>query len=252
MSDQHAGGVAAAKPATLSGTPWEHEADRRNARARHKSHYREQMMAWGLVMVLAAGLYPLLDALHGLPLKSCSVLSGHLGICMVYYAELLLPLAVIAFMLGWLGIRFYYDKIHAWDLAVSNAQHTVDPKKVTKGFTDLFNLYMRTKRRSYLLAGWGMLGLFYVALGALVNFRDAPDLFYWASLVLVAIGSWLLVHYGYKLTSTYLPGEVIVLHTLILCILAISAVTNVEEARQQAAKDAEQFIHDNPWWFYPG
>ena len=39
---------------------------------------------------------------------------------------------------------------------------------------------------------------------------------------------------------------------LALSIFAISDVTNVEEARLQAERDAELFVRQNPWWFYPG
>ena len=82
--------------------------------------------------------------------------------------------------------------------------------------------------------------------------RLCHDRSYWVSPFLVLLVGWMLFRLGYAMTSTYLPGEVIVLHTLLLSIFAMSDVTNVQDARSQAANDAGPFVHSNSWWFYPG
>jgi hypothetical protein len=139
-----------------------------------------------------------------------------------------------------------------WAVAIGNAQQTISPRNVTKGYTDMFNIYMRTKRRGYLLAGWGLLAFVYVFMGVILNLRGGTPAFYWCSQFTVAALGVALIWLGYVMGCRYLPGDVIVRHTLALSIFAISDVTNVEEARLQAEKDAAQFVHENPWWFYPG
>jgi hypothetical protein len=227
------------------------ERDRRNARRRHLTHYGDQAGSWAIVIALAALSVPLGLAYRLHYLAPCQFASDQFATCAVHYVGMVLPSLVLLLMLLW-NLVYYHNKHNDWKVAIGNAQQLISAHNVTNGFTDLFNLYMRTKRRSYLLAGWGMLAIVYVVVGIVLNLKeDAPTLF-WISLVFEAGFGLALLVFGYYMGSKYLPGEVIVRHTLALSIFAISNVTNAEEAKRQAEKDAEQFIRDNPWWFYPG
>jgi hypothetical protein len=250
MSDQSDAGKTASVPRGVN-TPLEREIARRKAKQRHRSHYRDQALAWAFVIVLAVLSYPLQYTYQQHFLAACRVGPSPLALCMAHYLGLALPsLGLFAFLV-WCG-AFNYLSLQKWAVALSNAQQTISPQNVTKGYTDLFNIFMRTKRRSYLLAGWGVLAFVYALVGTIINIGvSAPALFWLMQLVEVLFGV-VLILFGYKMGSIYLPGDVIVRHTLALSIFAISDVNNVEEARLQAEKDAAQFVRDNPWWFYPG
>jgi len=232
-------------------TPQEYEADRREARARHRSHYWNQTLSWAAVMVLAALSYHIELGFRDGFVQAVKH-SPPLWILIGYFVGLAVPpigFFAIWFRLGWV---FHFFQKQKWTVAVSQAQQTISPTDVTEGYTGLFTIYMRTKRRSYLLAGWGVLAFIYVIWGVELNFSVTTPLMYWASLAVVALVGWMLFRFGYRMTSTYLPGEVIVLHTLLLSIFAMSDVTSVQDARSQAGNDAGPFVHTNPWWFYPG
>ena len=248
MSDQS----DAEKPAPRGvNTPLEREIARRKAKRRHWSHYRDQALAWAFVILLAVLSYPLMRAYQQHFLSACRAGPSPLGMCVAHYLGMALPSLALLYFLGWCSV-FNYLSLQKWAVALSNAQQTISPQNVTKGYTDLFNIYMRTKRRSYLLAGWGVLGIVYAVVGTALNIGDsAPALFWMLQFFEVLLGV-VLILFGYKMGSIYLPGDVIVRHTLALSIFAISDVNNVEEARLQAEKDAAQFVRDNPWWFYPG
>ncbi|MGA7673936.1 MAG: hypothetical protein WCA78_02690 [Rhizomicrobium sp.] len=249
MSDQKDDGTAVPVPRVLT-TAQEHEAARKKAKQRHRSHYRDQAVAWATVIVLAALSYPLQLVYRHSYFGSCDIVSSLSAACAIHHAGLVLPSVVLFAILIRNGFYHHFSK-QDWQVAIGNAQQTINPRNVTKGYTDLFNLYMRTKRRSYLLAGWGMLAFVYVIVGTIVNWGEVTPSLYWAQACEAALGVALFV-FGYYMGSTYLPGDVIVRHQLALSIFAISDVTNVDDARLHAERDAEQFVRDNPWWFYPG
>ena len=250
MNDQEDSGTATSVP-RIATTAQEHEAARKKAKQRHRSHYRDQAVAWAVVIALAAVSYPLQRFYQHWYFESCNIISSPTAACTVHFAGLVLPTFVLAAILISNGFYHHLSK-QAWNVAIGNAQQTINPRNVTKGYTDLFNLYMRTKRRSYLLAGWSMLALVYVVVGTIVSWGEVTPSLYWTFQVCeIALGGALFI-FGYYLGSTYLPGDVIVRHQLALSIFAISDVTNVDDARLHAERDAEQFVRDNPWWFYPG
>ncbi|HUO97847.1 MAG TPA: hypothetical protein VMU01_04230 [Rhizomicrobium sp.] len=232
-------------------TPQEYEADHRTARARHISHYWNQALSWGLLMVLAMFSNNIESGFHHWFVQAVQQ-SSSLWVQIGYYVGLAVP--PIGFFLVWLflGRFFHFFQKQKWAVAVSQAQQTISPTDVTEGYTGLFTIYMRTKRRSYLLAGWGVLAFIFVFWAVVLNFSVTTPLDYWICPILVALTGWMLIRLGYAMTSTYLPGEVIVLHTLLLSIFAMSDVTSVQDARSQAGNDAGPFVHTNPWWFYPG
>ena len=250
MNDQEDSGTAPSVPRVAT-TAQEHEAARKKAKQRHRSHYRDQAVAWATVIGLAALSYPLQHVYQLWYFESCNIVSSPTATCTVHFVGLVLPSVVLVAILISNGFYHHFRK-QEWNVALGNAQQTINPRNVTKGYTDLFNIYMRTKRRSYLLAGWGMLAFVYVIVGMILNWSEVAPSLYWASQVCeVALGVLLIVS-GYYMGSTYLPGDVIVRHQLALSIFAISDVTNVDDARLHAERDAEQFVRENPWWFYPG
>jgi hypothetical protein len=247
---EHKQGETPAPDERALNSPLEREIARRKAKQRHRSHYRDQFLAWAAVIVLAAASWPLELVYRHHFLAPCRFGASSIGLCTGHYLGLAVPAVALAVFLAWC-VAFYYLSLQKWAVALSNAQQTISPRNVTKGYTDMFNIYMRTKRRSYLLAGWGTLAIVYAIVATILNIGDAPPLFWSAQVLQVLLGV-VLILFGYKMGSVYLPGDVIVRHTLALSIFAISDVNNVEEARLQAEKDAAQFVRDNPWWFYPG
>jgi len=250
MSDLKEGEGATPTPRVVT-TAQEHEAARKKAKQRHRTHYRDQAAGWAAVIVLAALCYPLLAAYQHSYFESCDIASSPTTVCTIHWLGLVFPSAVLlAIAIGY-GF-FRHTKKQGWDVALEKAQQTINPRNVTKGYTDLFNIYMRTKRHSYLLAGWGLLAFVYIVVSVILSWGEATPSYYWVSQALEAILGIGLFIFGYYMGSTFLPGDVIVRHQLALSIFAISDVTNVDEARLQAERDAEQFVRENPWWFYSG
>jgi len=247
MSEQKDGGAPAPVKIIVT-TAREHEADRKKAKHRHWTHYRTQTIAWGAVIAAAMLCIPYQHWYRQSCQDSCSGLNLR---SVEHYVGLFLP-AMLLLLIFALNCFYRWLRLHDWEVALGNAQQAVSPHNVTRGYTDLFNIYMRTKRRSYLLAACGILAFAYAISGMVMNLHDSVTSLYGViQIAEIALGI-ALFWLGYNITSSYLPGEVIVRHILALSILAISNVTNVEEARMQAEKDAADFVRDNPWWFYPG
>jgi hypothetical protein len=140
---------------------------------------------------------------------------------------------------------------------MGHAQQFTNRENVARGYTELFSIYVRTKRRSYHLQTWALVAFLYAFVGLIVVMSSVPaamqgHMVYWLPEAMsLAAGSALLV-LAYYVGSTYLPGDVIVRHTLALIIYAVSNITDPNLARRQAAKESEHFVRTNPWWFYAG
>ncbi len=140
---------------------------------------------------------------------------------------------------------------------MGQAQQFTNRENVAKGYTELFSIYVRTKRRSYHLMAWALVALIYAFEGIALDASHlmtpaAGHLVYWLPESFSALIGIALLFLSYLIGSAYLPGDVIVRHTLALIIYAVSNLTDPNLARRQAASEADQFVRTNPWWFYAG
>jgi hypothetical protein len=230
--------------------------DRKRARHQHHRRFLVQLFGWGAKIAAAAIVYPLLALYTSLNLAACqerSIVS--IGCESAAVAFFIPPLALFVLLFGnWL---WHFLRHHAWEVAMGNAQQFTNRENVARGYTELFSIYVRTKRRSYHLQTWALVGFLYAFTGAMIAMSAVPaamqaHVVYWLPEALSAAAGLGLMALAYCVGSAYLPGDVIVRHTLALIIYAVSNITDPNLARRQAAKESDHFVRTNPWWFYAG
>jgi len=240
----------------FAGMVAERNEDRRHARAMHRRRFVVQLAGWGAKILLAAAAFPLLLTYSKFYLAMCNRASfGSVG-CGVSTLLFFTPPLALAILLGgnWL---WHFLRHHAWEVAMGQAQQFTNRENVARGYTELFSIYVRTKRRSYHLTAWALVALVYAFEGIVLGASNVATpagghLVYWLPEALSVVIGLALLFLSYLVGSTYLPGDVIVRHTLALIIYAVSNLTDPNLARRQAASEADQFVRTNPWWFYAG
>jgi len=227
-------------------------------RARHQHHRRflVQVLGWGAKIGAAAIIYPLLALYTSQNLATCHGRSlasaGCESAALIFFIP---PLALFALLFGnWL---WHFLRHHAWEVAMGHAQQFTNRENVARGYTELFSIYVRTKRRSYHLQTWALVAFLYAFTGLAIVLSAVPagmqgHVIYWLPEALSIVAGLALMVLAYYVGSAYLPGDVIVRHTLALIIYAVSNITDPNLARRQAAKESEHFVRTNPWWFYAG
>lgn len=230
--------------------------DRKKAVEQHRRRFWVQFGGWGLKILLAAASIPLLYAYTKYQFDLCgSALSQTIGCRNSVVGSFLLPLLLLAPIIDD-SIFHYKQKNQKFNVAQEKAQEFTNRRNVAEGYTDLFSIYVRTKRRSYHVMAWGIIALLYALVGITIDVREAVihgtilSIVYWLPPFIYLIASRVLFHIAYKLGSEYLPGDVIVRHTLALIIYAVADIADPSLVRRQAAEEADQFVRNNPWWFY--
>lgn len=232
----------------------ERKEDRRKALLMHHKRFWTQLVGWGVKIIAAALSIPLLYVFAKSQLASCA---GHplspISCKLSVTGPFLMPFFLFVLLLG--NFVYHVWHYHQWEVAMSNAREFADRKIIAKGWTDVFSIYVRTKRRSYHVVAWGLIAFLYAFAGSAINIGEAVNstafsALLWLPLLLNTIAGILLLVLAYLLGSSYLPGDVIVRHTLALIIYAVSNITDPNLARRQAAQEADQFVRTNPWWFY--
>jgi hypothetical protein len=247
MDGQHVSGSGA------NATPNADPDRRRKALRQHRKRYWQQIALWSTSNLIAAAGYYLERALAGKTALECS---KSVGQCVAWPEILafLVPLALVAAI----GIYSWYlhEKQHQWHEVSEAARAMATQRDGLRGYTDLFSLYIRTKRQSYYLITFGTLTLIYAAIGVLVNVQGGLIIqrFAWlwlapAMTAVLAIG---LLRLAYLIGSSFVPGRVLVQHTSALGWLALSTVNNLEEALKQVESVTDPFITESPWWWYSG
>jgi len=250
-TDNASDGAHAANP--FSATIPERTADHRVALRKHLQRFYGEVVGWGTKIVVAAASFPLLQAYAKYQSEACQAALRHSTSCRVILASQFIPTVVfLAILIG--NFVYHVWQYHRWEVAMANAKEFADRESVAKGWTDVFSIYVRSKRRSYHVMTWGLLALVYALVGlvgdGVVLAHGAIVSISWINPIANIVIGGLLLLVAYVLGSAYLPGDVIVRHTLALLIYAISNITDPNLAKRQAAQEADEFVRANPWWFY--
>lgn len=226
--------------------------DIETARQRHLLRFLEQVEFWSVMGAVAVLTYPVQYATIGGDVEA-HVLS-----------QLVLPIFLLG-VYAWHLVLIKEDWHREWTTAVNQAQATLSPVSTAQGYTQIFGVYVETKRRSSQLITMGVALFFYAMVGAWLNLGlsgQVASILWWdkVSLSPIILGllafqltvSYLLLRHAYAMGSSYLAGDVIVRHTLALALHATAQVSNLQEAKKQIEDDTQTFIRKSPWWFYPG
>ncbi len=252
VDGQASGGTDSADP--FAAEVPERPEDHKLALQKHHWRFWVQLVGWGVKALLAAVSFPLLYNYTMSQFASCGSALLQKANCHIALAGSFLPPLILLSLLGF-NFVFHIRAHIGWDVAMGKAQQFTNRQNVAEGYTDLFSIYVRTKRRSYHVMAWGLLALLYALVGTIVNLSAAVNYaalssVYWIPSTIDALTGVLLLWLAYALGSSYLPGAVVVRHTLALIIYAVSNITDPNLARRQAAQEADQFVRKNPWWFY--
>lgn len=231
--------------------------DRKAARRKHRTRFREQVVSWGFKLALAAACYPLFRWEIGC-LSTCFRQAQEDFGC---YAVLTLFLLVgyglpLSLIIGAAWNNYvHHDIKNDWKTAKARAKQFADPEEVARGWTEVFDMYVRTKRRGYHLLAWAIIAFLYAFAGgvAMLVGSHSEALLWWLylpSLILDVGAGFALLRIAYIFGTWYLPGDLIVTHTLALIIHAVTNINDPNMARRAASQSADRFVHRNPWWFY--
>jgi hypothetical protein len=231
----------------------ERREDHKYALRKHLQRFHVQLIGWGLKIAVAAASVPLFMAYAQYQSGLCHDALRHSTGCRLVLASQFIPTLLF---LGLLIVNFIYHlwQYHRWEVAMANAKEFADRESVAKGWTEVFSIYVRSKRRSYHVMTWGLIAVLYAIIGlageAVVLSHGTSVSISWFVPLANAVAGCGLLFVSYLLGTAYLPGDVIVRHTLALLIYAISNITDPNLAKHQAAQEADEFVRTNPWWFY--
>jgi hypothetical protein len=231
-----------------------------NAKRQHRKRFRAQLIFWGTTLLTASSAFPLMKRLVGeYSAPACSIAQLSLSCLRVPENFALAVIAAIT-TIAWLYNHFWYlrERKHDWETALSDAQAMISAEKTAEGNTNLFRIYVQTKRRSY----WLITLLFASAITSLAyitarvqtdqSAMHAPNPLGLLLVLLAAAGCIGLFRAAYLLGSSFAPGEVIVRHIIALAVLAVSSITDIAEVRRQVEDRTRDFVKRSPWWFYTG
>jgi hypothetical protein len=226
------------------------------AKKRHFARLREQSLIWGLMLTAAAVSYPLQRALKTTNVLECREAKFTDYDCLVspflLFSVLLIGLLTSVWSYHW--TRYFRNANRRWNSAIGAAMAGDHPDKVVEGYTSLFDAYVTTKRRSYHLLSLGMIGICYaiagVAAGYGLNYSAALKAIYAAIALLELICGLMLVRLSYQLSTSYLPGEILVRQMAIITTKMNFAAIQPGELDARVSRVVQQFEDDKPWYFY--
>ncbi|HUO99498.1 MAG TPA: hypothetical protein VMU01_12575, partial [Rhizomicrobium sp.] len=143
--------------------------DRKTALRMHRARFREQIIGWGFKMAMAGAAYPFFR----IEIDLLSPWSRATTAPIVFYSALAIFVAVcygLPLCFAWLvGSNFYHHhEIKSdWKTAKARAKQFADPEEVARGWTEVFSIYVRTKRTSYHLLSWAIVAFLYAFVGSL-------------------------------------------------------------------------------------
>ncbi len=233
------------------------QANIERAKQQHRKRFWTQVMFWGAALLTSFGISPVMRYVVGNDSRACTT-APLTAICYQSSEYLILGAFAGVSFLVWLYHHFWYlrERKHEWETAISNAQAMISAEKTAEGNTDLFRIYVQTKRRSYWLITLAFACAIAAAAYALAIVQSMQSLIdatnpLGAPLVLVTVLSSIgLLRAAYLIGSSFAPGEVIVRHIIALAFLAVSNITDISEVRRQVEDRTKEFVKRSPWWFY--
>ena len=201
------------------------------------------------MIFLAAFSYPLMTWLMtGAANTACNL--THSCLSNAHPLLNIVPSALFALFLAYHVGRDVKSKID-WRYAVSRVGRLAKHEEVTEGFADFFDIYIRSKRRSYHLLSAGLLALVFGAVRIYVIVHNGMYTgFFWGVAGTEIFIGLLSLFMSFVVARYYLPGEIVAENTLLLCTLALQKDINIEKAREIVANDIKQFVERKPWWFF--
>ncbi|MGA7673703.1 MAG: hypothetical protein WCA78_01495 [Rhizomicrobium sp.] len=221
----------------------------RKARQYHRARFRTQFYFWFFVIFWSVICFPFVSWTMADP---TGVACRSAGSCLFSIYGLLnaVPSAFLVLYLINDYRQDYYSHID-WKNAINMVGSLAKYEVVTEGFADFFDIYIRSKRRSYKLLALGLLGLTFGVVRATVMMHNGVGHHIFGIFVLAEIFSGLaLLFLSFWIAQRYLPGYIVAENTLLLCTIALQKDINIPQAREIVAKDLRQFVERKPWWFY--
>lgn len=135
---------------------------------------------------------------------------------------------------GYLGYLKWYmrEKGKDWRENVQQANSS-DPEECARGYMAVFRMYARTKRRATFTLVWGMSALYVGGWGVFLAIDAGATWMIISSSLEIAAGIAVIVM-GISISHQFLPGTVLIGHTLKLSIRAAASNTALMEAQSEA------------------
>ena len=224
----------------------------RRAKSYHWARFVRQFSFWGLVIGAAAASYPIMNWTMNASAEVCHsarscLVSGY------YLANVVPTLFFIIFLVYHIVGEIKSDIV--WRNAVKGVGNLMKHEVVIEGFVDFFDVYIRSKRRSYHLLTVGLLALAVGLAGICVIESSEFNIgIFWPIVLLDVLLGGVLVLLSNMIARAYLPGEIVVVNTLMLSVfertIALQKDINIDKAREVVEKDIQKFVERKPWWFF--
>lgn len=158
-----------------------------------------------------------------------------------------------SFFLIWLvylGYLQWYlrERGKDWRENVQQANSS-DPEECARGYMAVFRMYARTKRRATFTMIWGVSALYVGGWGIVLGIQSGENLMLLSSSLEIALGSAVIL-FGVFIGQRFLPGKVLIGHTLKLSIRAAASNTALMDAQGEAESIETELKQDKPWWYY--
>lgn len=124
-----------------------------------------------------------------------------------------------------------------------------DPEECARGYMAVFRMYARTKRRATFTLLWGVSALYVGGWGIFLAIDNGASWMILSSSIEIAAGV-AVISMGIYISQRFLPGKVLIGHTLKLSIRAAASNTALIEAQKEAEHIEIELKQDRPWWYY--
>ena len=239
------------------------ERNKRAARLHHRRNFRNQIALWTLSIIVAVASYPVQSVLIRAYTTQCLAPSSPRDASCLFDPRIavnaffiIIFIIALAVLVAYYYIYYLYHTKSDWDLAVEKAQNPRDITVSAGGHIELFDIYVKNKRRSYHLITYGALGMLCPITAIIAAFRipGGAQMFYAPGFLLmiaiqIALGL-CCFHLAYRIGSSYLPGQIIVEHTIFLATKTLFPQITVIQLTERTEPITIKFKNEHPelWW----
>lgn len=148
---------------------------------------------------------------------------------------------------------YRFERDRDWREAAAKADAR-EPEVSADGYMQIFRLYAKTKRRAIFTMLFGMVGIYWGAIGVFAAvegkaFNVTTIMLAGAATAQIA-AALLIVYRGFDIGRRFVPGKVLIRKTLILSFLATTSQTDYSAAQEKACELERAAVERKPWWFY--
>lgn len=224
---------------------------RQRAAREHRKRAIRQVRSAASIIFLVAAAPPLRNLLYQIasgevPAWLSDMLSG---------AKLPTEIGYLnhSFLLIWLVYLIYLqwymrERGKEWKEHVQQANSS-DPEECARGYMAVFRMYARTKRRATFTLAWGVSAVYVGGRGIMHAISNDMSWMILSAAVETALGVAVIL-VGVSISQRFLPGKVLIGHTLKLSIRAAASNTGLVEAQEQAENIERELKQNRPWWYY--